>query len=83
MPILKSFLSDTMKWIETMKAESHRRNADNHVGWEVQVLPEGKPWSMVGTIKETKEAAMRCLLEYKKFWPQYEYRVYESVKEKK
>jgi hypothetical protein len=56
------------------------READNHVGWEVQVLPKGKPWSRVGEIKETKEEAMSYLLEYRKLWPTFEYRVYENVK---
>lgn len=73
---LTKFLNDTINWMASMS----RREAVNHVGWEVQVLPEGKEWKIVGTIKETKEAATRCLLEYKKFWPDYEYRVYESVK---
>lgn len=66
-----------------MRAEEdvieNRRLADNHVGWEVQVFKKGT-WRRVGEIKETRPDAIEYLVEYEKFWPQFKYRVYESVK---
>lgn len=57
-----------------------RRRADNHIGWKVQMYDKG--WKEVGVTFHNKEMCIKSLAVWKNFWPKYEFRVYELVKEK-
>jgi hypothetical protein len=68
---------------QTQFLEEQRRKADNHLGWGVQVLGK-QGWAPCDPhVFKERKYAMDALLDYKFVWPEYEYRIYEIVKEKK
>lgn len=70
---------DIEAWREDEKAtEFNRRNADNHAGWNVEMLT-ADGWKEVGGPFTNRDAAVLALISWRKFWPGYEFRVYERV----
>lgn len=67
---------------QTQFQEEQRRKADNHVGWGIQFFQ--KQWRpATPVVFKERKYAVESLILYKRMWPQYEFRIYEVVKEKK
>lgn len=74
---------DIEAWREDEKATEYaRRNADNHAGWTVETLVQGFGWQEIGGPFSNRDAAVVALISWRKFWPGYEFRVYERVSHK-
>ncbi len=72
---------DIEAWREDEKQTDFGRvHAKNHAGWVVQALSGVSGWVQVGGAYTSKELAVASLMSWKKFWPTWEFRVYERVK---
>jgi hypothetical protein len=63
--------------------QPERLKAVNHLGWGVEVFQYPVGWRWCSRMFPTKDEALEELMSYwKPFWPQYEFRVYEQLKDK-
>jgi hypothetical protein len=79
---------DIEAWREDEKQTQfleERRLADNHEGWVVEMLTKDGWFQVGGLFTASRDAAVVSLISWQKWWPAYEFRVYERVvsKEKK